>query len=89
MSREQSSTISRDPFDCVPCRSCGFDIGTSTLDCPHCHVSQCVCSPDGCDEEGEPGCSYCRRIDGEWPCPADVETLSELAAEYHPEVFDD
>jgi len=35
----------------------------------------CVCKPgEGCDEEGDPGCAYCRALDGEMPCPADPET---------------
>ena len=33
----------------------------------------CTCVPgEGCDEEGDPGCAYCRSIDSEWPCPAEV-----------------
>ncbi len=36
----------------------------------------CVCTPsDGCDEEGDPGCQFCRRLDPEEPCPADPEVL--------------
>lgn len=34
----------------------------------------CTCVLEsGCDEEGDPGCAYCRGIDCEWPCPAEVE----------------
>lgn len=33
----------------------------------------CTCTHDeGCDEDGDPGCAYCREIDSEWPCPAEV-----------------
>lgn len=32
---------------------------------------RCTCGPDGCDEEGMPGCAYCRALDAEMPCPAD------------------
>jgi hypothetical protein len=31
----------------------------------------CTCTPDGCDEEGEPGCSLCQALDPYWPCPAE------------------
>jgi hypothetical protein len=31
----------------------------------------CTCRPEGCDEEGDPGCAYCRSLDSEWPCPAE------------------
>lgn len=29
----------------------------------------CTCTADGCDGEGDPGCTFCRLIDGELPCP--------------------
>lgn len=33
----------------------------------------CTCTPENaCDEEGDPGCAYCRGIDPEWPCPAEL-----------------
>lgn len=36
--------------------------------------STCTCTPEGgCDEEGDPGCSYCQQADHELPCPAEVE----------------
>ena len=35
---------------------------------------QCVCTPEGgCDEEGTPGCAYCKALDSEEPCPAEDE----------------
>jgi hypothetical protein len=37
-------------------------------------VVRCVCVVgQGCDEEGEPGCQWCRQQDPYEPCPADVE----------------
>lgn len=34
--------------------------------------AECVCKPgEGCDEEGDPGCAYCRALDCERPCPAE------------------
>lgn len=39
----------------------------------------CTCKVgEGCDEEGEPGCAYCRSIDCEWPCPAEDESREHL-----------
>ena len=36
--------------------------------------ADCTCVPgEGCDEEGDPGCAYCRSIDCEWPCPAESD----------------
>lgn len=40
---------------------------------PVARVEVCTCRPgEGCDEEGDPGCAYCRGLDGEWPCPSEV-----------------
>lgn len=40
----------------------------------------CICTPwGGCDEEGDPGCGYCRALDGELPCPADLADMEEDA----------
>lgn len=39
-------------------------------------AGECVCAPgEGCDAEGEPGCEYCRSLDGEYPCPVDDDQL--------------
>ena len=39
----------------------------------------CTCRPAaGCDQEGDPGCEHCRRLDSEEPCPADDETYYSL-----------
>jgi hypothetical protein len=38
----------------------------------------CTCRTDGCDEEGEPGCTYCQKADQEEPCPADPTTYESL-----------
>lgn len=33
----------------------------------------CTCTAEGCDGEGDPGCAYCRALDIEDPCPAELE----------------
>jgi hypothetical protein len=39
---------------------------------------ECVCTPwGGCDEEGDPGCAYCRELDCELPCPADLADMEQ------------
>lgn len=47
--------------------------------------TSCTCVPgEGCDEEGDPGCAYCRSLDCEWPCPAEGDLgLCPYFARYH------
>lgn len=34
--------------------------------------ADCTCvQGEGCDQEGKPGCAYCRSVDCERPCPAE------------------
>lgn len=36
------------------------------------NVRECICTTDGCDEEANPdGCTYCKQLDAELPCPAE------------------
>ena len=37
---------------------------------------ECICVADeGCDAEGDPGCEYCRALDGEFMCPAEFALI--------------
>lgn len=39
--------------------------------CDHCRtlLEPCTCTPDGCDEDGDPGCHHCQQLDPEHGCP--------------------
>lgn len=38
--------------------------------------SRCVCPPEGCIEDADPGCAYCRGLHPALSCPNEVITSS-------------